>query len=262
MFEHIILEGIQKELLNKLVEIERSLPHEKRGKFYVSDSWGTSEADFIHSGGPKLTGHMSDIEVLAGYNFLNVAYGSRETPNFYVTPVGFRFYEYLKNAGEPIETVETEYRKYLSSDEFEREYPEAYAKWSQAEKFLWGNDSQQNFTTIGHLCREAMQEYAEALLKKFNIPEPHPPKANTVGRLRSVIEVHQARVGTTVFEFLNALIPYWGTVNDLAQRQEHGAQREEYQLIWEDARRLVFQSLVVFYEIDRALRAISIVPLD
>ena len=46
---------------------------------------------------------------------------------------------------------------------------------------------------------------------------------------------------------------YWGTVSDLVQRQEHGAQREGKQLVWEDARRVVFQTANVMFEIDRSL---------
>jgi hypothetical protein len=46
---------------------------------------------------------------------------------------------------------------------------------------------------------------------------------------------------------------YWGTVNDLIQRQEHGAQREGGALAWEDGRRVVFQTAIVMFEIDRSL---------
>jgi hypothetical protein len=53
--------------------------------------------------------------------------------------------------------------------------------------------------------------------------------------------------------FLEALVAYWGTVNDLIERQEHGAKREGEQLGVEDARRVVFQLLIVMNEIDRAL---------
>jgi hypothetical protein len=40
----------------------------------------------------------------------------------------------------------------------------------------------------------------------------------------------------------------------LVQRQEHGAQKEVTPLTWEDARRVVFQTCVVMYEINRALK--------
>ncbi len=36
-------------------------------------------------------------------------------------------------------------------------------------------------------------------------------------------------------------------------RQEHGAQKESETLQWEDARRVVFQTAMVMFELDRTL---------
>ncbi len=44
---------------------------------------------------------------------------------------------------------------------------------------------------------------------------------------------------------------YWGTVSDLAQRQEHAAEREGEALTADDARRVVWYSALVMYELDR-----------
>jgi hypothetical protein len=52
---------------------------------------------------------------------------------------------------------------------------------------------------------------------------------------------------------LKALLAYWGTVNDLVQRQEHGGQKEREPLKWEDGRRVVFQTAVVMFEIARVV---------
>ena len=42
-------------------------------------------------------------------------------------------------------------------------------------------------------------------------------------------------------------------MNDLIERQEHGAKKEGEELGAEDARQVVFQLLIVMNEIDRAL---------
>jgi len=55
-------------------------------------------------------------------------------------------------------------------------------------------------------------------------------------------------------DLAEALIVYWGTVADLTQRQEHGAQRDQAPLTWEDSRRVVTQTLMVMYELDRELQ--------
>jgi hypothetical protein len=44
-----------------------------------------------------------------------------------------------------------------------------------------------------------------------------------------------------------------GTVYELTGRQSHQARREAQTLTAEDARRVVFQTMVVMYEVDTAL---------
>jgi hypothetical protein len=78
-------------------------------------------------------------------------------------------------------------------------------------------------------------------------------KSHTKNRMRSIINTQSEHLGDTERQFLDALISYWDSIDDLTQRQEHGAQKEGIPLIWEDARRLVFQAANVMFEIDRAL---------
>ena len=60
----------------------------------------------------------------------------------------------------------------------------------------------------------------------------------------------QAEFGSSsVRAHLDAVIVYWGTVSDLVQRQEHGAAKEGEALTWEDARRVVFQTVNLFHEL-------------
>ena len=74
-----------------------------------------------------------------------------------------------------------------------------------------------------------------------------------INRIKSVLLGEANRLGKTEKEFLNALLEYWKTISSLVQRQEHGAEREKKDLLWEDGRRVVFQTLIVMYEVDRAL---------
>jgi hypothetical protein len=53
--------------------------------------------------------------------------------------------------------------------------------------------------------------------------------------------------------FLDALIAYWRAVSNLVQRQEHGVQKAGSQLVFEDGRRVIFQTAIVMFEVDRAL---------
>lgn len=152
-----------------------------------------------------------------------------------------------------VERVEHELQHYLDSAAFRRRHPAAYEKWSQAAAKLWSSDSEREWTSIGHLCREAVQEFAANLVEQFQPPGAPGDRQKTVARVRVTLDQQQARLASTEKPFLEALMTYWGAVNDLIQRQEHGGQREGNPLVWEDARRVVFQTVVVMYELDRSL---------
>lgn len=253
-FNHILIEPEQEELLTSIVEAVRNTPREQRQKFLVIQTMG---GDFLHHPGMKKGEnriYYGGVEALGRQGLLAIGFTSRGTPNFDVTSLGFRYYEHLKRKeGEAVERVETTTRKYLNFPEFRAKYPEAFAKWSSAEDFLWQTDTQQQLITIGHLCREALQGFINALVERYKPPDVNTDKTKTVARLKTVLGFNAEQLGTTKKDFLDALLVYWGTVNDLIQRQEHGAYKDGKQLVWEDARRIVFQTMIIKFEIDRAL---------
>jgi hypothetical protein len=259
MFENILLEKEHEELLCILVEAARNVPREQRHKFWAANE--SYQSVIKHGGLPNGQGHayMGDIEALGRVGFLALTYyEDRELVQFDITPLGFRYYAYLKQRdGQPIQRIEAQSRNYLNSDLFQRKYPQAYQKWASAETLLWSSDSEQQLTTVGHLCRESLQEFASALVDQFQPPSVDPDKAHTVARIRGVLDMLATRLGTTQKPFLEALLSYWGTLNDLIQRQEHGGQKEGHPLIWDDARRVVFQSAVVMIEISKNLEQIK-----
>jgi len=254
MFEHILLDPEQTELLRVLVEASRNVTRENRQKFYVAQT--TGGAFMMHPGlgeGDQQV-YMGDIEILSGAGLLNLGYASGGTPNFDVTPLGFRYYEQLHSSdNEPIKTAEQAPQRYLEAAGFRGRYPVAYSKWREAERLLWTAESDTQLTTIGHHCREAMQGFATGLIAISKLSAVDQDPAHIVSRVRAVIESRRQALGDGVTEFLNALIVYWGTVSDLVQRQEHGAQKENQALLWIDARRVVFQTAVVMFEIDVTL---------
>lgn len=248
------LDPPQQELLVQLVETERSVAIEDRGKWIVSQA--LSRRDQFLYGGKKhvvITGAVQDVEVLASVGLVAISYTPRGTMNFFVMPSGFRYYENLMHSDSPAESTVDHMKQHLSTYDFKSAYAAAFDRWSRAELLLWSSESQQQLTTIGHLCREAMQEFADSLVTRFNLGDSYPDKTKIVARVRAVLDLRRESAGGTLHALLIALLTYWGTVSDLAQRQEHGAQQESEALLWEDARRLVFQTCVVMYEIDRAL---------
>jgi len=250
----LLLEQEQKDLLMNLAEGARNVPPNKRQPFILSQ---THEGDHLIHPGLKqvLLTYFGDIDTLANAGLTDVSMGSNRTVRLInVTPKGFSYYRYLKReTGKLAQRVENETRQYILSTQFKSDYVAAYQKWVMAEALLWGADSEQQYTTIGHHCREAMQEFADALIKRRSPSNVEPDKAKTVARVRAILELYAVNLGRTEKAFLDALLVYWGTVSDLTQRQEHGSQNVECPLIWEDARRVIFQTLLVIFEVDRAL---------
>lgn len=248
-----MLESEQEELLFSVVEATWNITRKDRQKFYVSQ---TTIGDILHH--PGLPGgsieiYYGDIEILARSNLLLLSYGSSGTPLFDVTHQGFQYYKQLKqNRNEPIQTIEKSVVEYLRSEDFQSKYSVPYKKWLDAENLLWVADSEGKLTTIGHLCREAVQEFTTILVEKYKPDKVSNNVANTILRIRSVINMN-SELNKTKKRLLNALIEYWQALNDLVQRQEHGAQKEGEKLIWEDGRLIVFQTIMAMFEIDRAL---------
>lgn len=254
LFHDMILEPDQEQLLMTIVEAARNIPREERRKFVVARS---NAGDFLlHPGIPDSEKQIyyGDVETLGRAGLLAIGFGAKGSPNFDVTPLGFRYYESIrKKIGKPVERIEATVHDYLDSQGFCQRYPQAFARWRSAEEILWSADTEEQLTTIGHLCREAVQLFATALVERFELSSVTSDVTRTVARLRAVLDARAARLPGTVKPFLEALLAYWGTVNDLIQRQEHGAQKEGKPLLWEDGRRVVFQTAIVMFEIDKAL---------
>jgi hypothetical protein len=141
-------------------------------------------------------------------------------------------------------------RSYFAADQFAKRYPAAHARWLEAERLLWAADAGTAFTTIGHLCREAIQETLDVLAVAEGVASVG-EKSKTIARLRAILEKRPA--GETASQMAEALMAYVGSLSDLVQRQEHGGAREGTPLVWEDARRVVFLTIVVLTELDRLL---------
>jgi hypothetical protein len=250
------LEREHEELLALLVEAARSVPRDERHPFLLAKTMG---GDFlVHDGlpeQPKVS--EGDLKDLAEAGFLRRGMGSRGTPNYEVRQQGFAYYDQIKRhqAGR-IEHVEGEIRRYLDTRAIPSAYQASLTKWRRADGLLWSAGTEDQLTNIGHICREAMQDFAQAMTERLQPPGagslPRDPQ-KTVSRIRSCIKHLGSRTGQHEAAWLEALLAYWGTVSDLAQRQEHGAGKEGEDLVWEDARRLVFHTVLVMFELVRAV---------
>ncbi len=253
-FDQIILEPEQENLFIRMVENVRSVPRKSRSPMIEANS---IDGTCLIMPKGEITGYAyGDPDALAYSGLLNMDYGSRGSKRYTISPVGYQYYDWLvKQQGKPVERIEKEVFRYFEFEGFKDNHSDAYQKLKQAEELLWSSDSSKNFSAVGHYCREAMQEFADTLYEQVLDKSSEEPKASTVKRLREIIETKSTESGKTVTAFLDALLPFWGTVCDLVQRQEHAGQKEGDSIKWEDARRVVFQTANVMFELHRTFKS-------
>lgn len=248
--EDVLLEKQQKELLADLVEADRLVEAGMPRHFIVL---GMLQGYVLTH--PKMeieTIDPGDVRALQEYGLIRPVPSSGRDPVFEVANAGRRYYAWMKQSDtEPVERVETEARRLVEAAGFRQRHPTAYDRWAKAERKLWEAETSDQLTDIGHACREAIQLFVTDLVMEHRPEQADPDPQKTVARLKAVMA--KAGTRTTVNAFSEALLAYFGTVGDLIQRQEHGAQREGEPLAWEDARRVVFQTLLVMFELDRTL---------
>jgi hypothetical protein len=248
VFEEVLLEKQQRELLGDLVEADRLVDAGMPRQFLVL---GMLQGYVLtHPKMEKETIDPGDVRALEEYRLIRRIASSGRDPAYEVTNAGRQYYAWMKqSAAQPVERVEAEARRLVQADRFRERHPAAHDRWAQAERKLWEAETNDHFTDIGHACREAIQLFVTDLVTEHRVEDANPDPQKTVARLKAVMA--KAGTPTTVTAFSEALLAYFGAVSDLIQRQEHGAQKEGEPLAWEDARRVVFQTLLIMFELDR-----------
>ncbi len=251
----------QKELLATLVEAARAVPRHQQQ--FLLTSFETDQEiasrDFIQGAG--LSGQIqvlgNDVWELDQEGFLNAQWNVNGSARFTLNEAAFRYYEeFLRNRSEePGAAIEEEVKRHLETSAFRERFGAAYDRLSAAEQLLWQTNPQDDLTTIGHKLHEAIQQFATSMVELHGPPEVDPDPAKTKSRLRAVIDMHRDRLGERKANVLSALVEYQSAVTDLVQRQEHGDQKADDPLTWEDARAAVFHTALVMFEFDRQLNA-------
>ena len=164
-----------------------------------------------------------------------------------VTPEGLRL-THTAHRKERSE-IATRLEEHLNSERFRLRYPDASASWRSALELVQ-LDAEHQATKIGHDCREALKYFANGVCARWGVEVDG--QAGTHAKIRAALATGKTS-STAAVALLDALVSFWVAVSDYAQRQEHGAARETGRLTAEDGRRLLFQTMMVMYEIDRAM---------
>lgn len=243
------LDGYQRKALVTMVEASRRVPEDVRPSFFYQHAFPDPHPTVKHPG-LREAFHLSkgDIEVLSRAGLVIHRRQIHGCGNIDLTPAAFALYEKIQlQDGSPVTRLQEEIRAFLDAGAFRKRFSRAHDAWSKAAELLWAADhSTSQLSTIGHLCREAMQEFAAVLASAPQPPAPDPERTQTVARIRASLGAVRSSSDRA---FLDALLTYWGTVSDLVQRQEHAGAKDGATLTWDDARRVVFQTALVMYEI-------------
>ncbi len=136
--------------------------------------------------------------------------------------------------------------RYIDEDTIRSRYPRSYEKWRDAFDFFVV-DPERHGTRIGHDCREALVFFSDDLARDIDL-DARP--GETIAKARAALAARDD-LSDRVRE---VSLAYFGSVWDLAQRQEHGAIRDKGPLRADDARRVVFHTMLVMYELDQTMR--------
>ena len=245
-----VLEPEVEDILATLVQHSQRVARPER-RFFVRQFLSTSGAAKVFGGGLESALDIApqDLRELSECGYIKTErHNTSGSYEFYITPQGYKYVEVV-DARDPLERPRVEVEHYLRGARFAELYPDAVRKWTHAARYLAENPTE-HATRIGHDCREALAAFASALVDRHGALALDRGRG-TVDSIRAVIEKYRAEMGEGTSEFLASLVSYWGTVSDLAQRQEHAAAKEGEPIDADDARRVVWYSALVMYELER-----------
>lgn len=247
-----MLEPEHEALLADMVEAARAVPRHEQ-KFFLAE----------YDGGEILVGAGLQHEVLgrdvralvrAGLVDDVIADPMIGSSELFVSNEGYSYYAAMRQKeGEPPARVEGEIRRLLEADRFRDSYSEAYRLWAEAEALLWDDASDRNLSTIGFKLRQAVQEFASALVVRYEPPGVDSSPQATKNRIRAVINLYRPALGDRRADLLSELVEYWSRGIDLIQRQAHSGEPGNESATWQDARSVVLHSAVLMSEIANAL---------
>ena len=167
-----------------------------------------------------------------------------------VSPEGLRK-TFQDQASDRSRQVALDIVAYVEDEPFRRRYPGAHAKWRAAVD-LYNADGVRHASAIGIHCRESMGHFATELCTLHGVRSA--TNVRPTDKIRDVIRVTPG-LDPEVLRVLDALVALWLAIHDLVNRQVHGNERGAGALNADDSLRVVFQTMLVMFELDRAIGA-------
>ena len=249
-----ILEVEQINLFCQIVDAHRNVIPSKRTDFIVTRD-STSDS-MLHPGFSNGWADVVivDLRILDNSGLIKI-YNSNNPHtefSFTLTSLGFQYYEYIKDKSiSPIERIQKETLNFINIPSFEQRYKNAFLKWKESEKLLWSTNTEINISTVGHLCREALQDFLDILISRHHLGKDYPQKDKTKGRVKALINNRKSTSSDTILKLLEKFYEFWDMLNELVQRQEHYGLKERETIVLEDAKRVVLYTVIIMQELDK-----------
>ena len=175
----------QVKLLCTIVEADRNVPPAQRQPFILDQPYDNDPRALVDHPGLAMgscRAYLRDLEELRDAGLIALRFrDSRYSGIFDVRSPALTYYEQVKQRQrQPLERLTNTVRQYLSAEAFQCKYPTSYSKWVDAETRLWTPNASSQLTTIGHLCREAVQAFASDLIEQYHPPSVNPDPTKTV----------------------------------------------------------------------------------
>lgn len=216
--------------------------------FMEIKTWGGCSLRFCGDPGASVTvGDEGALRDLAQYGLLQVAYGSRGTPNYRVGSDGIHFYRYLlTRLGSPVDQVEQEVRRSLVDERFAQRRGESAHHLVQAFDLLWTNRTDdQTVSEIGDHLRKALMDVSTSVAGGQTSEQP-------VRTLRQALSTGSIAVPPREAASLDQLIALTEAVVKLDHRLNHvrdERDKDAEPVRWEELRRAAFLTAVTCSEI-------------
>ncbi|MEM9598460.1 MAG: hypothetical protein AAGD06_29610 [Acidobacteriota bacterium] len=260
----IDLESSQEELLLALAEKWREVPAEQRTSFCLAVTHDQILGKVTHQGAPgwSVDASPGDIVELTEKQLLRIRSEKRPITTFLVRPEGVRYCEELmRRRGSGFERQAEYSRNQLLFVSFRQRHRNAFERWALAEEELWHWSRKRSPSTVGHLLREAIQQFAYDLVKGFGLEDRVSVEVSKDQRNARAVLDHVCQMDIVLRQrgdclgrkTEKALYEHWVAVSNLVQRLVHRANIDGKPVTWEDARRAVFLVSVAMIEIDHAV---------
>jgi hypothetical protein len=141
---------------------------------------------------------------------------------------------------------------HIDEPTFGTRYPKAYERWRDAFD-LFEVGGERNAARIGIDCRSAATRFTSELAARYDVELDEDASPLASATIKAVLR-KAGKGSARVDAYVDALVRYWGAVVGLVNRQVHEAEASE-PLTEEDARRALFQTMLVMHEIDSILQA-------